>query len=209
MRLVTRVLAVLTSIVLTAPAGAQVTHVVVISGTEFTPSELTIEAGDTVEWQNTSGCHNVAETTPSGPAGFGSGAIACAPWTYSFTFDSSGEYTYRCDAHFSFGMVGSVSVLPNTDTERPPDAIVELDLTPNPFRDRLALRLDLGRDAEVRVVILDLAGREIAVLHEGRVTADRALDIAWEPTEAVPAGAYVVRVVGDTFTDSRRVVLVR
>lgn len=204
-----RVLSALALVALAAPAGAQVTHVVMVSGTSFTPSTLSVEVGDTVEWQNTSGCHNVAETTPSGPAGFGSGAVACAPWNYDFTFDAGGEYTYRCDDHFSFGMTGSVTVLPSTASEAPSETIVQLDLTPNPFSDRLVLSLSLDRDTDVRVVVLDLAGRELAALHDGRVTAGRVLEAVWSPSAEMPAGAYVVRIVADTFTDSRRVVLVR
>jgi plastocyanin len=204
-----RVLSILASIIVAAPAAAQVTHVVAVSGSEFNPSTLTIEAGDTVEWQNTGGCHNVAETTPSGPAGFGSGAVACAPWIYSFTFTAAGEYTYHCDAHFTFGMVGSITVLPSTANEDLPETVVHLDLTPNPFSDRLALSLGLDRDADVRAIVLDLAGRELAVLYDGRVVAGRSLEAVWVPTAATPAGTYVVRIVGDTFTDSRRVLLVR
>ena len=209
MRSAIRVLSLLTALFLAAPAGAQVTHVVMVSGTAFTPSTLTVEAGDTVEWQNTSGCHNVAETTPSGPAGFGSGAVACAPWTYSFTFTAAGEYDYRCDDHFTFGMIGSVTVMPSTAVESQPETVVQLELTPNPFSDRLVLNLELDRDADVSVVVLDLAGRELAVLHDGGVAAGRPLEAVWAPAASTPAGAYVVRIVGDTFTDSRRVVLVR
>ncbi len=192
-----------------APAHAQVTHVVVASGTEFDPSTLTIEAGDTVEWQNTNGCHNVAETTPASPAGFGSGEITCSPWMYSFTFNTPGEYSYRCDSHFTVGMTGAITVLPSTAAEELPTGVAEFDLSPNPFSDRLTLELEINRESDVRVTVSDVAGREIAVLHAGRLVAGRRFETAWAPTPSTPAGAYVVRIVGETFTHSRRVILVR
>lgn len=203
-----RVLAVLPLLAFATSVGAQTTHVVAVTNTQFSPSTLTIEAGDTVEWQNSAGCHNVFETTASSPAGFGSGSIMCAPWTYSFTFDVPGEYTYLCEAH-GLAMTGAVTVVPPTATEDEYENARRIEVAPNPFSGRTAVIVGVGRSTRVHVAVLDVEGREVAVLHEGFVSAERPLETEWVPDAATPAGVYVVRIVGDAFNDSRRVTLVR
>src|SRR5690606_36349992 len=109
----------LLGLLLISTAAAQTTHTVTLSGTSFTPADLTIEAGDTVLWDNVSGIHSVNGTTeayPDNPEGFTSGAPAAAPWQYEFTFTLPGEYDYHCDVHGGpgFGMRGHVTVVPAT-----------------------------------------------------------------------------------------------
>jgi plastocyanin len=90
---------------------AQSKHIVEVTQNVFTPDELNIIAGDTVEWRNTDGYHNVNGTTdtyPSNPESFGN-----SPgngWTYSHVFTIPGEYDYQCDPHVGLGMVGKIVV---------------------------------------------------------------------------------------------------
>jgi len=95
-------------------AHSQVSHLVTASNYTFNPSELTIAAGDTVIWQNTSGTHNVdgnQETFPSNPESFGNDVGS--GWTYKHVFDKSGTYNYQCDPHANLGMTGKVIVEDN------------------------------------------------------------------------------------------------
>lgn len=89
------------------------THTVTDQGFTFSPAELTIAAGDTVQWQ-LANIHNVVEvteatwnangTTPK-PEGFstqlGGGSV---------TFDTPGTYFYVCSPHAFQGMKGKVIV---------------------------------------------------------------------------------------------------
>ena len=80
---------------------AQVTHQVTVQNFEFSPADLTINAGDIVQWTNLEGFHNVGgstETFPNNPESFGNNP-ASAGWTYSFTFDTARTYNYQCDIH--------------------------------------------------------------------------------------------------------------
>ncbi|MCF8245683.1 MAG: lamin tail domain-containing protein [Saprospiraceae bacterium] len=88
-------------------------HIVTLSGIAFTPNNLTINVGETVQWNNTNGTHNVNGSTatfPSNPAGFMSGGAMPSPWMFSHTFNTPGVYQYRCDPHFSLGMTGVITV---------------------------------------------------------------------------------------------------
>ncbi len=90
-------------------------HIVTLSGIAFSPNNLTINAGETVQWSNTGGTHNVngsAATYPGNPEAFMSGGAMPAPWMFSHTFNTPGFYQYRCDPHFSLGMTGTITVTP-------------------------------------------------------------------------------------------------
>lgn len=92
-------------------ANAQIT--VTASGISFSPADITISVGETVEWDNINGFHNVngnQSTFPGNPESFFSGAPANAPWSFSHTFNIAGSYDYRCDLHFGMGMVGTITV---------------------------------------------------------------------------------------------------
>ncbi len=104
---------------------AATTHVVTVTSFDFTPQDITINAGDTVEWRCTQGFHdvdscNVGEPgcTSNATEPFSSGAAKTAPWTYSKTFTLAGPDPYTCTVHAGFGMVGSVTV--NAAASNPP-----------------------------------------------------------------------------------------
>jgi len=92
----------------------QTTHMVSVADFAFTPSQITITAGDKVKWTNNGGWHNVngtIATFASNPESFGNNAGS--GWTYEFVFNTAGTYDYQCDPHASMGMVGKVIVNPN------------------------------------------------------------------------------------------------
>ena len=55
----------------------------------------------------------------------------------------------------------------------------------------------------MRVELYDALGRRVAVLHDGTLAAREATALR-VPTAGLAAGAYVVRVSGEHFTDARR-----
>lgn len=94
---------------LAAPSFAATTNVAYGGATlTFRPSNLTINAGDTVIWTNASGVHNVVGDTP------GTSLCGCAGTSipgYTNTFTIPGDYLYHCSFHVSFGMTGIVHVV--------------------------------------------------------------------------------------------------
>jgi len=68
-----------------------------VSSNVFTPADITIFVGQTVEWNNVGGFHNVngtLATYPNNPEGFGNGGPSTDLWSYSFTFTEVGVYDY-------------------------------------------------------------------------------------------------------------------
>jgi plastocyanin len=88
----------------------------------FTPSALTINAGDTVVWLNNGGFHNVnfVNSTITGLSFNNPESFITAPTSGPIldlhVFNISGSYNYDCavGSHASNGMVGSLNVINNT-----------------------------------------------------------------------------------------------
>jgi len=89
---------------LSSTAMAQTTHIVTVGDNFFSPSSLTIQVGDTVEWRNAAGgmAHNVTANNGS----FASSTASS--FTFSQTFTSAGTVNYSCTVHL--GMNGVITV---------------------------------------------------------------------------------------------------
>jgi len=93
------------------PASATIQVLGPSGGNRFEPTEVTIEAGQTVRWSWPVGSldHNVfpddTEPTSSGP-------LVDGPEEYSFTFNTPGTYNFFCANHVGEGMTGTVTVEP-------------------------------------------------------------------------------------------------
>lgn len=96
-------------------SSPQVTEIVTVSDSQFTPAQVTINVGDSVQWVYEGSLqHNVNADDGS----FRSGDPATGPWTYTFTFNTPGTYPYHCQVHGApggIGMSGTITVL-----EEPP-----------------------------------------------------------------------------------------
>lgn len=85
-------------------ASASTVREVSLAGRAFSPAALEVSVGDTVTWIN----DDDSEHTVTANAGaFDSGALAEGA-TFSYTFDTAGEFAYRCLFHDS--MQGTVVV---------------------------------------------------------------------------------------------------
>jgi len=104
-------------------AAAPTTHEVTVDpdSSRFTPADLVIRLGDTVEWENTGFvAHSVtfdpakskipgAVVLPDGVAPFDSGLMKKGE-KFRHTFTTKGVHKYVCKFHENMGMVGSVTV---------------------------------------------------------------------------------------------------
>ena len=76
----------------------------------FSPADITINAGDTVEWMNVdTAAHTVTGGSPAdGPSGVFDSSLFMGGASYAFTFNDKGSYKYFCMVHP--WMIGSVTV---------------------------------------------------------------------------------------------------
>jgi plastocyanin len=112
--------AILALIGMPTAALAQVTHTVTVSDNNFSPSQLTIEVGDTVRWVNAAGGnqHNVTSTNGA----FASSTTASS-FTFEVTFNQAGTFNYFCTLHAN--MDGTITV---QGTTTPAAEVALLDL---------------------------------------------------------------------------------
>ena len=83
---------------------------------------------------------------------------------------------------------------------------------PNPFNPATRIAFALPEAADVRLAVYDVTGREVAVLAEGPKAAG-AYAVEWAGRDGagrvVPSGVYLYRLEAGTFTQTRRMVLLK
>ncbi|MBK9729954.1 MAG: T9SS type A sorting domain-containing protein [Chitinophagaceae bacterium] len=95
-----RIISLALVFVVTGIFSSQATkHIVTVANFVFTPSSMTINAGDTVVWTWSSGSHTTTSTTiPAGAAAW-SNAIDAAHLSFSYVPTVLGTYNYKCNIH--------------------------------------------------------------------------------------------------------------
>jgi plastocyanin len=110
---------VLLSLALTGSAAAQtdgnaagVIHYVQATGSlTFAPKGLSINAGDTVVWINTSpSSSGIPHTVTSKTGAWVSSPTLTPGQHFHVTFNTAGTFNYYCKFHGSLGMVGQIVV---------------------------------------------------------------------------------------------------
>ncbi|MEM8485161.1 MAG: T9SS type A sorting domain-containing protein [Bacteroidota bacterium] len=89
-----------------------------------------------------------------------------------------------------------------------PEAPTVLDIYPNPAASRARLNVAVNRAQEVRVTLFDMLGRRVEEAFSGYLAADEKHVIELNASR-LSAGMYMVRIQGDSFTESRSLVLVK
>jgi len=86
-------------------------------GLKFTPQDVTINVGDTVEWVWDDSGHSSTSGTPGNPDGLWDSGIQNLGFTFNHTFTAEGTFAYYCTPHgLCCGMIGSVTVKAAIDT---------------------------------------------------------------------------------------------
>ena len=79
---------------------------------------------------------------------------------------------------------------------------------PNPFGTRTAFAVTVARGQRVTAEAYDLLGRHVATVFDGEVAPSAPHPLAFDGAD-LPAGVYVLRVRGEAFAHTQRVVLAR
>ncbi|HEX8299549.1 MAG TPA: T9SS type A sorting domain-containing protein [Rubricoccaceae bacterium] len=122
-----------------------------------------------------------------------------AAGSYAFTAEA-GDWATR----FSLTVAARGAVA----GEAAPAAFSLGSVFPNPATSaaRVALRVDAAQT--VTATVVDALGRTVQTVFEGALTAGASQDLTVDTTALAP-GVYVVRVTGETFTATRRLVVAR
>jgi plastocyanin len=92
------------------PANAA-SFIVTAGNLHFNPSDLTINAGDTIIWTWTEGSHTTTSTQiPVGAVAWDQGINSNSP-VFVYSPVIAGSYNYVCSPHASMGMTGHFTVI--------------------------------------------------------------------------------------------------
>ncbi|PCI93797.1 MAG: hypothetical protein COB15_15635 [Flavobacteriales bacterium] len=175
------------SIFISTTIVAQSKFTVAISGFSFSPSTLTITAGDTIEFTNpTAVAHWIDGTQtafPSNLVSFDNQSQSGTGWTYTQVFNTVGAYAYRCGIHAS--MLGGFTV--QAATVIPQQVIEEKNVGfyPNPATGDLFLS---KHKSITNVIVYSITGKEVLTFN----SITEKLDIS-----TLSAGEYLVKIVTD------------
>lgn len=181
----------------------------------FSPSNLTILAGDTVRWTWTGGSHTV--TSGTGAADPNVGALFDAPLnsvstTFDYVFNTPGTYPYFCRPHESFGMTGVITVDAPSSVAAPSIVASLGQNFPNPFEGTTSISFTLNETARVTLSVHDVRGRLVATLDHGQ-RGSGLHTVGWNGKDAggvkVSAGVYYYRLEAGNAVLTRKLVLIR
>jgi hypothetical protein len=129
------------------------------------------------------------------------GNDAGQPWGLVVVNDNGEPGTYLLGIYLGGAAVGGPNRPPRTELR---------GMYPNPVRDRLRLEYALSTRAQVRIELMDLAGRRVAVLDDGTREAG-VWNLQWRPGAAgagLHPGLYLMRFTVDGRTLERRKVTI-
>jgi hypothetical protein len=93
-----------------------------------------------------------------------------------------------------------------------PEATALSGAYPNPARlsgaSVVTVPFRLAEATQVRVVVYDVLGREVAVLADEAMEAG-SYEVAWPEAGSLPAGTYLVRMTAGSVVQTERLTLVR
>ncbi|GIV58266.1 MAG: hypothetical protein KatS3mg042_1179 [Rhodothermaceae bacterium] len=89
-----------------------------------------------------------------------------------------------------------------------PDAYLLSEPYPNPFNPQAQFTLAVQRTQSVRIALFDLLGRQVATLHDGVLAGEETHQFTIDGS-GLSSGIYLVRVVGEQFTATRQVTLLK
>lgn len=197
---------------------AQVTHTVNQVGTSFSPTDLTIQVGDTVKWVWSSGFHTVTNGTGAADPSVGTlfdASLNSGFPQFEFVFTEVGAVPFFCRPHEGVGMKGTVLV-EDVSTDSPPVAVSTISLhgiSPNPFNPRTSISFTLGQASSVTIDVHDAKGRRVRNLASGESMESGQREVLWDGLGdsgmAVASGVYFFRVIADGSEQVARGVLVR
>jgi len=208
-------------ILLSTSMALSVTHTITNVGLTFSPSTLTINEGDTVNFvlpilhdavEVSQATWNANGTTSNGgfQVPFGGGMVISL---------SAGTHYYVCTNHVLFGMKGTITVNPLTgvktiDNNFPSSFKLNQNF-PNPFNPSTNISYSIAQPSFITLKIFNILGEEVQTLVEGE-SSPGMFNIVWDG-RTQSSGMYFYQIVAmspsnhskQLYTETKRLILVK
>ena len=187
------------------------TYTVNTSGMTFSPSTLSIKAGDTVKWV-CSLSDGIAHTTTSGSSckadGHWNSGNMAAGASYTHVFDTAGTFNYFCIYHCSMGMTGSITVASSTGIADANLLKLQYSVYPNPVAGYLHLQVNMpqaiSEPTDLSLSLYTINGRPL-FLHTNRAIPGNNMFTV--DMQNYPAGEYIIRLYGSEIVPENLIII--
>jgi hypothetical protein len=128
--------------------------------------------------------------------------------TYRFVAEdlSAGTHQFRLQQEDVDGTTSLSKTV--TLNVRPEGPVAVQPVAPNPVTGTSTLRFTARESGDVSVALYDMLGRQVKQLHEGRVSGGQPQQVTLDAS-GLSSGVYFLRVKGDGFKRSRRIIIAR
>jgi plastocyanin len=185
------------------PTADKDTTEVLMQNFKFNPDTITVEKGDVVTWIQD--VNNAEHNTVSGTISAGGNCSPDGLWesplyenkgkSFSYEFDSTGQFSYFCTTHCGQEMYGLVTVV-DSITDDPSTGIanktegVELKAYPNPVQNNVKVETNLTDASRVQLSVVNMQGRILQQASYQDVSGQQTLNL---DMGGVSAGSYYLR----------------
>jgi plastocyanin len=180
-----------------------VRHTVANAGNTYTPSNISITLGDTVDFVITA-AHNAVEVSQATWGSNGSTSNGGFNIPYgggTWVPQSTGTFFYVCTPHAAMGMKGIITVVSSgLNTENLTNNVNVL-LYPNPVVNTLYIQSENENTVE-SVELIDISGKLVQSIQYGTDFGQRKVDVT-----SMPNGVYMVRVKSGKAVLTKRVLI--
>ena len=178
-------------------------HIVNQQGLTFSPADFTVTVGDTVRFQWNNGSHNtVSIDIPTGAALWNS-PLNSGNQTYDYEVTVAGSYFYLCTFHTGQEGVFTAEAAPNT-VQNVHRAAIEMNVRTT-ANGNLTVHVMNASGDKATVTMLDITGREAAIIHQGVIASDDYT--IRQDVSAFQRGIYFVRFQQGARVSTRKVLV--
>jgi plastocyanin len=178
-------------------------HIVNQQGLTFSPADFTVMVGDTVRFQWTNGSHNTVSTdVPAGAAAWNS-PLNSGNQSYDYEVSVAGSYAYVCTFHAGQDGVFTAEAAPNA-VQNVNRAAIEMNVRTTANGNLTVHVMNASGDKAI-VTMLDITGREVAILHQGVIASDDFT--IRQDVSAFQRGIYFVRFQEGSRVSTRKVLV--
>jgi plastocyanin len=162
-------------------------HVITFAGISYTPNDISVSVGDTIEWQGDFSTHPL-KSAPA-PLAFPVGA---APFensqgtTFRYVVTVPGDHGYFCQVHAGNGMVGKFTAIAS-DVNEVDNKMAALNAYPNPTSQQLTLSYTLTKGSNVHITLFDMNGRTLSETIAAGVSGPNT---TYMSVSSLPVGSY-------------------
>jgi plastocyanin len=179
-------------------------HVIMTEDFFFSPGNLSVLVGDTIEWVWGSGTHTTTSTTVPPGAVTWDQQINSASVTFDYVVLVPGNYEYQCNFHASMGMVGGFTA--SNPTGIPGQVFLPyLNIDHNLSSNEIKLNYNFEEAQTLTLNIFDIVGKEVESIYLGTVLPgenQKTISLG-----GISKGVYLVKLDGKDISVTRKIVL--